>query len=70
MGHETGYEFIFEMDADFSHTLQTLKGYMRPASMSDTDVAIGSRYVTGGKIENWPLDRHIYSKGGALYTRL
>ncbi|MFX6234637.1 polyprenol monophosphomannose synthase, partial [Acinetobacter baumannii] len=34
------------------------------------DVAIGSRYVSGGKIENWPLDRHLYSKGGSIYTRL
>src|SRR5205085_8060431 len=34
------------------------------------DVAVGSRYVKGGKTENWPMDRQIYSKGGAIYTRL
>ncbi len=65
-----GYEFIFEMDADFSHNPNDLERLYNACKKENFDVAIGSRYVPGGKIENWPLDRHIYSKGGALYTRL
>lgn len=63
------YEYIFEMDADFSHDPEDLeKLYL--ACKNGADVAIGSRYVKGGRTENWPLDRHIYSKGGSIYTRL
>lgn len=67
---ENGYEFIFEMDADFSHSPSDLEKLYKACKYDGYDVAIGSRYVPGGKIENWPLDRHIYSKGGAIYTRL
>lgn len=67
---EKGYEYIFEMDADFSHSPADLEHLYNACKIDNYDVAIGSRYVPGGKIENWPLDRHIYSKGGALYTRL
>jgi dolichol-phosphate mannosyltransferase len=67
---EKGYEFIFEMDADFSHNPSDLERLYGACKYQGYDVSIGSRYVSGGKIENWPLDRHIYSKGGALYTRL
>ena len=64
------YEYIFEMDADFSHNPADLERLYAACKYDGYDVAVGSRYVPGGKIENWPLDRHIYSKGGALYTRL
>ncbi len=67
---EKGYEFIFEMDADFSHKPADLERLYKACKEDGSDVAIGSRYVKGGKIINWPLDRHIYSKGGAIYTRL
>lgn len=67
---EKGYEFIFEMDADFSHKPADLERLYKTCKEDGYDVSIGSRYVTGGKIVNWPLDRHIYSKGGAMYTRL
>jgi len=67
---EKGYEFIFEMDADFSHSPSDLERLYNTCKYEACDVSIGSRYVDGGKIENWPLDRHIYSKGGAFYTRL
>jgi dolichol-phosphate mannosyltransferase len=67
---ENGYEFIFEMDADFSHNPADLERLYAACKYDGYDVAIGSRYVPGGTIENWPLDRHVYSKGGALYTRL
>jgi len=65
-----GYDFIFEMDADFSHNPTDLERLYAACKYENYDVAVGSRYVPGGKIENWPVDRHIYSKGGALYTRI
>ncbi len=69
-GIEKGYQFIFEMDADFSHNPEDLERLYDACKTGGADLAIGSRYVTGGKTENWPLDRKIYSKGGALYTKL
>ena len=66
---EKGYKYIFEMDADFSHNPEDLEKLYEACAIQGADLAIGSRYVPGGKILNWPLDRHIYSKGGALYTR-
>ena len=62
------YDYIFEMDADFSHNPLDLDRLLS-ACENGADVAIGSRYVKGGATENWPLDRLIYSKGGSLYTR-
>lgn len=63
------YDYIFEMDADFSHNPLDLDRLL-DACEQGADVAIGSRYVKGGATENWPLDRLIYSKGGSLYTRI
>lgn len=65
-----GYDYIFEMDADFSHNPNDLIRLYNACKNEGGDVAVGSRYVSGGKIENWPIDRHIYSRGGALYTKL
>lgn len=65
-----GYQFIFEMDADFSHSPNDLERLYHSCKYDGADLAIGSRYVPGGKTENWPIDRKIYSKGGALYTRM
>lgn len=67
---DKGYEFIFEMDADFSHDPNDLERLYNACKINGADLSIGSRYVPGGKIENWPLDRHLYSKGGSLYTRI
>lgn len=67
---QNGYLYIFEMDADFSHDPADLERLYKACKNNGADVAVGSRYVPGGKIENWPADRHIYSKGGALYTRI
>lgn len=66
---ERGYELIFEMDADFSHDPEDLMR-LSSACENGADLAIGSRYVRGGKIVNWPWDRVFISKGGAWYTRL
>ncbi len=65
-----GYQFIFEMDADFSHSPNDLEHLYNACKYNGADMSIGSRYVKGGKTENWPLDRHIYSRGGAIYTKL
>ena len=69
-GLENGYDYIFEMDADFSHNPKDLENLYNACENGGADVAIGSRYVKGGKIENWPFDRHFYSRGGALFTRM
>jgi len=64
-----GYQFIFEMDADFSHNPQDLQ-HLYNACKTSADVAIGSRYVKGGGTINWPWSRIFLSKGGSLYTRI
>lgn len=65
-----GYNFIFEMDADFSHDPKDLDRLYKACREGNADVAVGSRYVPGGKVANWPWDRRFYSKGGALYTKI
>ena len=65
-----GYNFIFEMDADFSHNPADLKRLYEACKIDGADVAIGSRYVKGGGIRNWPRNRIALSKGGSLYTRI
>ncbi len=67
---EKGYEYIFEMDADFSHNPKDLERLYLACKNNCGDVAVGSRYVPGGKTENWPWDRKLYSRGGSLYTRI
>lgn len=64
-----GYRFIFEMDADFSHNPADLER-LYEACLSGADVAVGSRYIKGGAVENWPANRILLSKGASLYTRL
>lgn len=64
-----GYEYILEMDADFSHNPQDLPRLVA-ACEEGADVAIGSRYVRGGKVVNWPWDRIALSKGASIYTRV
>mgnify|MGYP003845416371 CR=1 FL=1 len=64
-----GYDYIFEMDADFSHNPKDLDR-LCAACDEGADVAVGSRYVKGGSTDNWPLDRKIYSQGGSAYTRI
>jgi len=64
------YEYIFEMDADFSHNPEDLERLYAACKNDGADLAIGSRYVTGGNVKNWPWDRIMISKGGALYTKV
>lgn len=65
-----GYAYIFEMDADFSHNPADLERLYHACKHEGADLAVGSRYVPGGKTENWPWDRQLYSRGGALYTKI
>ena len=65
-----GYQYIFEMDADFSHNPDDLIRLYAACAAEGADVSVGSRYVRGGKIANWPTNRKLISKGGALYTRV
>ena len=67
---QKGYQFVFEMDADFSHNPKDLERLYLACKQDGADLSVGSRYVPGGQTENWPLDRQIYSRGGALYTKL
>jgi dolichol-phosphate mannosyltransferase len=64
-----GYELICEMDADFSHNPADLKRLV-DACLSGADLAVGSRYVQGGAVRNWPASRIFLSKGASLYTRM
>ena len=64
-----GYRFICEMDADFSHNPLDLDRLYN-ACKAGADVAIGSRYVKTGAVENWPANRILLSKGASLYTRI
>lgn len=66
---EHQYEYIFEMDADFSHNPDDL-GRLYDACASGADLVVGSRYTKGGKVVNWPWDRIFISKGGAFYTKM
>ncbi len=62
------YRFIFEMDADFSHNPADLPRFLDLARRAD--LVLGSRYLHGIRIINWPLSRLILSKGASLYVRL
>ena len=66
---ENGYDYIFEMDADFSHNPNDLES-LYTACKNGADVAVGSRYVKGGAVANWPADRILLSKGASVYTRI
>jgi dolichol-phosphate mannosyltransferase len=63
------YQYIFEMDADFSHNPKDLIR-LHDACVNGADVAVGSRYVKGGAVENWPANRILLSKGASLYSRI
>lgn len=64
------YQFIFEMDADFSHNPNDLSRLYNACKYEGADVAIGSRYVKKGGVVNWPSNRIFLSKGASFYTRL
>jgi dolichol-phosphate mannosyltransferase len=63
------YDFIFEMDCDFSHNPSDLERLLR-ACQDGADVAVGSRYCTGGKVKNWPVGRILMSYFASVYVRI
>lgn len=63
------YQFIFEMDADFSHNPLDLVRLHKACQEQGADVAVGSRYVKGGGVINWPANRIALSRGASFYTR-
>ncbi len=65
---EKGYEFIFEMDGDFSHNPDDVPAFLEAAQ--NADLVLGSRYVNGIRIINWPLSRLMLSKGAAMYVQI
>jgi dolichol-phosphate mannosyltransferase len=66
---EHGYEFIFEMDADFSHNPHDLPKLYDACANKGADVAIGSRYITGVNVVNWPMGRVLMSYLASKYVR-
>lgn len=64
------YEYIFEMDADFSHNPKDLERLYSACAKDGADVAIGSRYVKGVNVVNWPLSRVLLSYMASLYVRM
>ncbi|HEX7846161.1 MAG TPA: glycosyltransferase, partial [Chitinophagaceae bacterium] len=64
------YQYIFEMDADFSHNPNDLSRLYNACKHEGAGLAIGSRYVKGGGVVNWPSNRIALSKGASLYTRM
>ena len=64
------YQYFFEMDADFSHPPADLVRLYEACAKQGADLAVGSRYVRGGKLENWPMDRILLSYGASLYVRV
>jgi dolichol-phosphate mannosyltransferase len=65
---DAGYDAVVEMDADGSHAPEELPRLLD--ALVDADAVLGSRWVPGGKVLNWPLSRHLISRTGNLYTRL
>jgi dolichol-phosphate mannosyltransferase len=65
---EHDYELVFEMDADFSHDPRYLPDFLEEAK--DSDLVVGSRYVSGVNVVNWPMRRLLLSYGASFYTRM
>ena len=67
---EKGYKFIYEMDADFSHDPRDLIKLSKACCEDGADLAIGSRYISGVNVVNWPLSRVLMSYVASIYVRL
>ncbi len=65
---ERGYDYIFEMDADFSHGPEYIKDFLR--EIQTHDLVIGSRYICGVNVINWPMSRLLLSYFANVYTRI
>ena len=69
-GLSKSYQYIFEMDADFSHNPKDLIHLYNTCLSNEADVAIGSRYVNKGNVRNWSFERILLSKGASYYVKL
>lgn len=67
---EKNYEYIYEMDADFSHNPNDLERLYDACAKDGADLAVGSRYVTGVNVVNWPLSRVLLSYFASVYVRM
>jgi dolichol-phosphate mannosyltransferase len=65
---DRGYDTVVEMDADGSHAPEELPRLL--TALDDADVVMGSRWISGGQVRNWPARRMVLSRGGNAYTRL
>ena len=65
---DNGYDAVVEMDADVSHQPEQLPRLLK--ALEDADLVLGSRWVPGGAVQNWPKSREFLSRGGSTYTRL
>lgn len=63
------YEFVFEMDADFSHNPADIPVFLEKARQDNCDLVLGSRYAHGIRVINWPLSRLLLSLGAGMYVR-
>ena len=68
-GLEKGYDYLFAMDADFSHDPNDLPRLLDACVNGGADVAVGSRYCKGGSVINWPMDRIVLSRGASIYVQ-
>ena len=66
---DDGAGFVMEMDSDFSHDPRDIPRLLKAVRDDGADLALGSRYVSGGGIEDWSLQRRVISRGGSLYAR-
>lgn len=69
-GIERGYDYILEMDADFSHKPTDLSRLVKACTEGGGDMSVGSRYVRGGDVKNWTWDRILLSYGASWYVRI
>lgn len=69
-GLKKNYEYIFEMDCDFSHNPDDLIRLYQACHNENSDLAIGSRYCKGGKVKNWPFGRILMSYFASIYVRV
>ena len=65
---QNNYDFIFEMDADFSHDPNELKNFL--IAIKENDLVLGSRYIYGVRVLNWPMARLLLSFFASVYTRI
>ena len=70
LAHPHGFTHVLQMDADFSHDPRVLPQLVhRCQGPEGADVAVGSRWVPGGGVQDWPWHRRLVSRGGSLYAR-